>query len=133
MRLGLAVGAVAASVLLAGCGFIGASNVDTHGPDTVGTASAGTGGVQTITVLGNERMMFNPNVIKARVGKLAITLKVTGDTPHNLEIPSLHAGTGMVRKGSPGTIEVTLAKPGHYDFVCTYHQKHGMTGVIQVS
>jgi plastocyanin len=121
------------AVALTGCGWVAAGDTSSHGKDTVATASPGTGGMQTITVTAGERMRFAPSVISAHAGKLAITLKVTGPTPHDLEIPSLHASTGQVDQGKSGTIEVTLAKAGRVDFVCTYHEKHGMTGYITVS
>lgn len=129
-------GAALAAVLLfgvSGCGFIGAHNTSTHGADRTATARTVADGVQTITVIGNERMRFVPNVIKAHTGRLRIVLKVTGNTPHNLQVTRLHANTGMVQKGKPGSVTVDLSRPGRYDFVCTYHVKEGMTGVIEVS
>lgn len=126
---------VAAGVMavgLAGCGFIGAHDTNTHGPDRTGTAH-GAPDAQRITVVGDAQMSFTPNVIKAHTGTLTITLKVTGDTPHDLAIRKLHADTGMVEKGKPGSVTVDLSRPGRYDFVCTYHEKEGMTGVLKVS
>lgn len=119
--------------LLTGCGWIAAGNTSSHGRDAVATASPGTGGVQTITVTAGERMRFDPNVISAHPGKLEIILKVTGPTPHDLEIPSLNASTGQVDQDKTGTIEVTLSKAGRVDFDCSYHVKHGMTGYLTVS
>jgi plastocyanin len=84
-------------------------------------------------VTGDERMRFKPNVIKAHKGRLRITLVTTGATPHDLQVTKLNATTGMVQKGKPGTVEVDLSSAGRYDFVCTYHEKQGMTGVIEVS
>lgn len=117
--------------LLTGCGWIAAGNTSSHGKDTVATASPGD--VQTITVTAGERMRFDPNVISAHRGKLRITLKVTGPTPHDLEIPSLNASTGQVDQDKTGTVEVTLTTTGRIDFDCSYHVKHGMTGYITVS
>lgn len=119
--------------LLTGCGWVAAGNTSSHGKNTMGTASPGDGGVQTITVTAGESMAFDPNVIAAHPGKLKITLKVTGATPHDLEIPSLNASTGQVVQDKTGTIEVTLARPGRVDFDCSYHVKHGMTGYITVT
>ncbi|MGA8114917.1 MAG: cupredoxin domain-containing protein [Actinocatenispora sp.] len=120
-------------VTLTGCGFLGAHDASTHGPDSTGTAHAGPDGGQTIRVVGNERMQFVPNVIKAHTGRLRIVLAVTGATPHNLKVPTKHASTGMVQKGKTDSVEVDLSRPGRYDFLCTYHEQHGMTGVIEVS
>lgn len=128
-----AVAAAGAVLASAGCGFVGQHDASTHGPDTTGTAKTGAGGVQTITVTGDERMRFTPNVIKAHTGKLRITLKTTGQTPHDLQIDKFHATTGMVMKGRSASVEVEISAPGRYDFVCTYHVKQGMTGVIEVS
>jgi plastocyanin len=136
MRLRAWCGGLLAAVLVAGvsgCGFIGAHDASTHGADRTGTARTIADGTQTITVVGNERMTFVPNVIKAHTGRLRIVLKVTGNTPHDLQVSKLHATTGMVEKGKPGSVTVDLRRPGRYDFVCTYHVKEGMTGVIEVS
>jgi plastocyanin len=116
----------------AGCGWLGAGD-STHGPDVVATASAGPGGSQVVRIKGDEQMRFAPNVIMAHPGRLRIELTVTGATPHNLEVPKLHASTGMVEEGKSASVEVDLPSKGRYDFVCTYHEKHGMTGVIEVS
>lgn len=135
LRAGWCGGLLAAVLVVAvsGCGFIGAHDTSTHGPDRTGTAHTVADGTQTITVIGNERMRFVPNVIKAHTGRLRIVLKVTGSTPHNLQVSRLHATTGMVEKGKTGSVTVDLRRPGRYDFVCTYHVKEGMTGVIEVS
>jgi plastocyanin len=125
--------ALGAALATGGCGFIGAHDTSTHGPDSTGTAKAGADGVQTITVTGDERMRFTPNVIKAHTGKLRITLRTTGQTPHDLQVEKPRATTGMVAKGRSASVEVELSAPGRYDFVCTYHRKQGMTGVIDVS
>lgn len=133
-RLGAAVlVAVLGSVTLAGCGWVGAGDQKKQGSESVGTATAGPDGVQTITVTGNERMRFSPNVIKAHPGRLKITLKTTGPTPHDLTIRKFQATTGMVQQGGQGSVEVNLPAKGSYDFVCTYHEKLGMTGQIRVS
>lgn len=120
-----------------GCGFAGAHGSGVHGAssagDRVGTATTGSNGVQHITVKGDENMQFTPNVIKAHPGKLTITLVTTGATPHDLQVTKLHANTGMVKKGKPGEVEVDLSSAGRYDFVCTYHVRQHMTGVIEVS
>lgn len=129
--------AVLGAVLAAGgCGFAGAHGSGVHGAssagDRVGTATT-SGGVQHITVKGDENMQFTPNVIKAHPGTLKITLVTTGATPHDLQVTKLHATTGMVKKGKPGHVTVDLSSPGRYDFVCTYHTRQHMTGVIKVS
>ncbi len=118
---------------LTGCGWFGAHDMSTHGPDTVSTASPGPGGVQVVQVTGDERMRFSPNVVRAHRGRLRIVLSVTGETPHDLAVPKLDATTGMVQKGRSGSVEVDLRHSGRYEFVCTYHEQHGMTGVIEVS
>jgi plastocyanin len=127
------VGLALSAGMLTGCGWVEAGNMSSHGKDAVATASPGDGGVQTVTVTAGEQMTFSPNVIAAHPGKLEITLKVTGPTPHDLEIPSLNASTGQVDQDKTGTIDVTLTKAGRVDFDCSYHVKHGMTGYIAVS
>ena len=100
-------------------------------PTTTGTAAPGTDGVQTITVTGNDQMRFSPAVIKAKPGKLRITLRTTGSTPHDLEVEPSKINTGLVGKGQEKSIDVTLAA-GRYDFICTFHVTSNMVGVIDV-
>ncbi|BCJ32498.1 hypothetical protein Athai_00010 [Actinocatenispora thailandica] len=136
-KMVIPVALLGAVLTAGGCGFAGAHGSGVHGGssagDRVGTATAGSGGVQHITVKGDENMQFTPNVIKAHPGKLEIRLVTTGATPHDLEVTKLHATTGMVKKGKPGEVEVDLSSAGRYDFVCTYHTRQHMTGVIEVS
>jgi plastocyanin len=98
----------------------------------MGTAVADANGVQSITVTGDAQMRFNPSVIKAKPGKLRITLHTTSGTPHDLEVLPSKTSTGLVGQGQQRTIEVALTS-GRYDFVCTFHETSNRVGVIDVS
>jgi len=124
--------ALAAATTLGGCGWFAAGK-PAAAPTTEGTASAAPDGSQTITVTGNERMRFDPSLIHAHPGRLRITLTVVDPTPHDLKVLATGADTGMVERGQSRTIDVTFDKPGRYDFVCTYHERNGMTGTIEIS
>lgn len=133
--------AVLAGAALTGCGWAQADGPPRPKASAKPAAVASTGadGVQTVTLTAGEDMAFSPNVIKAKTGKLRITLNVTGTTPHNLQltasskVPQPAPSTGMVQQGHAGTVLVNLPSAGRYDFVCTYHTNQGMTGYIQVS
>jgi plastocyanin len=120
------------ALLLAGACTSDAKDITKPQPTTMGTAAAGTDGVQAITVTGDSQMRFSPSVIKAKPGKLRITLRTIGGTPHDLEVEPSKINTGLVAEGQPKSIVVTLAS-GRYDFICTFHVRSNMVGVIDVS
>ena len=74
----------------------------------------------------------DPAVIAAERGKLRITLRTTGGTPHDLEVRPAKINTGLLVPVQQHGIESTLTN-GRYDFVCTFHETSNMVGVIDVS
>jgi plastocyanin len=131
----VAVPVLSAVLLVAGCSGgpeSEAGPANRPQPTTIGTPAPGADGVQSITVTGDDSMRFNPSIIKAKPGKLRITLHTIGGTPHDLEVRPAKINTGLVAKGQQKSIEVTLAS-GRYDFVCTFHVTQNMVGVIDVS
>lgn len=96
-------------------------------------AKEGPHGLQTATVTGNAQFRFQPSTIKAKPGRLRITLVITGGTPHDLEVEPMHANTGLVSTGQRKSVTVRLNHPGTYRFLCTLHSNLGMTGKIVVS
>lgn len=95
------------------------------------TAQPGADGVQHVTVDGTDALTFAPNVIDAHVGTIAITMKVTGTTPHTLTFDDLHLGTGYVAGHASKTLIVHVTKAGTYSFDCDYHPY--MTGTLVVT
>jgi plastocyanin len=131
-RRALLVLSVLSAVLLASGCSSDARDIAAPAPSTTGTAVAGGDGVQTITVTGDDQMRFQPSVIKAKPGKLRITLRTIGGTPHDLQVQPSKINTGLVAKGQERSLDVTLAS-GRYDFICTFHVTSNMVGVIDVS
>jgi plastocyanin len=95
------------------------------------TAQPGTDGVQHVTIDGTDALTFTPNVIDAHVGTIAITMKVTGTTPHTLTFDDLRLGTGYVAGHASKTLIVHVTKSGTYSFDCDYHPY--MTGTLVVT
>lgn len=120
----LAGGAIAAVVVLAGCGGSSAP-----------AASGSTAG-QQVTIMGNSSLRFSPMMVHVHTGAVRITLMDMGSYPHNIVIPALHVRSATVT-GDPGsgnaTVTVHFPHPGHYAFHCQYHQSAGMVGVFVVS
>jgi plastocyanin len=119
------------TVLVAGCASSAArpQTLDTPAPPIA--ATVGPGGVQAATIDGTNGLIFSPNVVRARVGTIKVTLRVTGSTPHTLTFAGLHLDTGYVAGGTSATLTIKVTKPGAYPFTCDYHPF--MTGTLQVS
>lgn len=122
----------AAVALLVSTVACGGSSRPTAGSD----AKKGTVGVQQLTIDTTDDFRFVPADLQAHVGTLRIVLTNHGSYPHNISFPALHA-TSKTVSGNPGqqttTFVVTLAHPGSYDFVCTFHSSAGMKGHVTVS
>lgn len=128
----LPVVSAALSVLVVGACSDGGPGGTNESPTTMASAAAGPDGVQAITVTGDDQLRYEPSVIKAKPGKLRITLRTIGGTPHDLEVRPAKINTGLVSRNQERTIEVTLSR-GRYDFVCTFHLTSNMVGVIDVN
>ncbi len=119
-------------LVLAGCGGGGGGSADkgftsTGKVDTTGPATA-----QTATVDTTDKLVFAPNEVTAKVGKVTLTLTNTGQVPHNLvfDDKSLPA-IDTVTAGQSMSQTYTFSQAGTYRFVCTYHP--GMVGRVVVS
>lgn len=127
---------VTAAALMAGSA--GCSNRDSPrahpkrppGPPVV--ASAGPGGVQVVTIEVDDELRFRPSVVEMRPGKLAIRLHNSGTTPHTLRFTATDRGISSVDGGQTREATFTAAAPGTYSFVCTFHERLGMTGSVIV-
>lgn len=119
--------AVAATVLLAGCGGSGGSAKGSGSVTTTGAADA-----QTATVGMTDQLRFSPGTVLAKVGTVTLDVKNEGQVPHNLVFDNSKLGkTGTVDGTSDEPLKVTFPKAGTYTFVCTFHP--GMTGKVVVS
>ena len=123
--------AAAALLLLAGCG--GSDKPGTSGLKVTGTVTAsGAPSAQTVRLGMTDSLTFSPNVVKAAVGSLALTVENAGQIPHNLVFSDASLGkTGTVKGHATATLTVPLTKAGTFRFTCTFHS--GMDGKIVVT
>ena len=117
----LAVGALAA------CGGGGSD-------DAAGAAVTAEGPPdgQTVTVVGNASLKYEPAVVNARPGTLTLTLGNEGGTPHDLAFEdTAFEAIPTVGADQEKSATYTFSSAGAYDFVCTLHP--GMDGKVVVS
>ena len=135
VRAGLIVVA-AGSVLTAGC----QRRHEAAPPPAQSVAiTPGADGVQAVTVseAGPGQYRFVPSTITAAVGRIRITFRNTGNTPHNLTFSDLvdngkRVAVGTLRGGAEETVDFTVGTPRQYRFVCTIHEALGQTGTLNV-
>jgi plastocyanin len=90
-------------------------------------------GVQTITVNSDASLRFNPSTITVHPGPVELVLTNSGGEPHNWTLLGLPgAATATIGDGQQTTLRFTAPAPGSYQFVCTIHQRQGMTGTLVV-
>lgn len=117
------------------------------------TVTAGADGVQSVVIDANDEFRFLPATVRVHVGKVRITLRNVGSTPHTLTFDTLTAQSGAAQSGAaqsgaaqPGKVAVPLTRgraeqlveftvntPGRYGFVCTIHESLNQTGTLVVS
>jgi plastocyanin len=99
------------------------------------SSASPSGDVQAVTIGTTDDVRFAPASATVHTGKVRITLTENGSYPHNISFPTLHTTSTSV-SGSPGqtstTLLLTIATPGRYSFVCTYHSSAGMKGELVV-
>ena len=123
-------GLAVVGLLLAGCGGGGSSGDELKVTGTVTASGAGQKQIAAIDM--TDELTFQPNVVKAQVGSLALTAKNVGRVPHNLVFADGAKGSLPTVKGKgTATLTVAFAKAGTYRFTCTFHQ--GMDGEVVVS
>ena len=135
------IGRAGLIVLAAGCTLGAGCQRRTEGPPpaTAVTVTPGVGGVQEVTVseAGPGQYRFLPDTITVRPGRVRLTFRNTGNTPHNLTFSDLTAAgrrvaSATLHGGGQQTLDFTVTTPGQYRFVCTIHQALGQTGVLSV-
>ena len=114
------------ALALAGCG--GGDDA----PSTAGAVTAsGAADAQSATVVGNARLKFVPESVRAQVGTLSLTMTIEGGVPHDLRFSDGEVGPEIpVTTTGSATQRYTFAEPGDYGFVCTLHS--GMVGQVVV-
>ena len=79
-----------------------------------------------------SKLKFNKSTIRAKAGKVTLSLSNPSSLPHNIGVKGKGKGK-TVNKGGTSTFSVTLKK-GTYTFYCPVgsHAKAGMTGKLIV-
>jgi plastocyanin len=130
-RLGVAVAALLAGSLLAGCQTQSAINREPH---TGATTASVSDGLQDVVITTDQRYRFSPSTITVHPGRVRITLKHVGTgAPHDWSLQGFPADyVGMVSAGETRSVEFVAPSPGTYRFVCTIHVQQGQTGTLVV-
>lgn len=116
--------AVLAAGLLVSCSH--GSSKDHGSVTATGPASA-----QVATLDMTDALLFQPNVVVAKIGTLRLTATNTGRVPHNLVFNESRLGaTDTISGGSSQTLTLPLSRVGSYTFTCTFHS--GMSGRVAV-
>ncbi len=140
----LAVGAIAALGLVAGCG---SSSSDSSSSDTASTAapattteaSAPAAGATSAVALAADpsgALKFDTTKLTAKSGTVHIVMDNASSVPHAIAIEGngVDKSGATVTGGGKSTITATL-KPGTYTFYCPVpgHEAAGMKGTLTVS
>jgi plastocyanin len=104
---------------------------------TTGKQPAAVRGSHPPVVTATDAFRFTPARITAPSGDVTIRLVGTGSYPHNIAVPALHRTSATVGT-APGQqastlLRLTGVRPGTYRFICTFHNKAGMTGELVVT
>ncbi|HEX5496146.1 MAG TPA: cupredoxin domain-containing protein [Mycobacteriales bacterium] len=98
------------------------------------TVTPGPDGVQDVTVRATAEFRFVPATVHAKVGRIHLTLRIQGGTPHNLTFDTLDAASiPTTSAGRTRSSDFTVSTPGRYRFVCTIHESLNQTGALVVS
>jgi plastocyanin len=131
----------AGALLAAGCQRRPVAAPPAPTPSSV-TVTPGPDGVQAVTVQAGTRSAagqyrFVPDTLTVSVGRVRLTFRNTGSTPHNLTFRDPVSGrqpvaTATLRGGGEQQLDFAVSVPGRYRFVCTIHEALGQTGVLNV-
>lgn len=66
----------------------------------------------------NEVRGFNPDTITLERGTKVKLVIISMDVVHSFVVPGLGIDTGMIRPGERKEVEITVDKPGVYEFRC---------------
>ncbi|MEU8077872.1 cupredoxin domain-containing protein [Catellatospora citrea] len=143
LRLPAVAVAIVSTFAVSGCalwgleGGPGAEGAAT--PPAAATAPAavqavlGADGVQRIEITVDDELRLTPQVVAARPGRIELTFRNVGLTPHDiaLRIPAA-TGTGNINGSATDTVTVDITQPGTYPMPCLYHGTSGMRGTLQI-
>lgn len=99
------------------------------------TPSDGVPGDLTVAAGGTNELRFSSDRLTAAApGLLTLDFKNAGKTMHSIAFPSLRAETPSVPPGGVAKLELNVAEPGDYEFICTIpgHADAGMRGTLTV-
>jgi plastocyanin len=95
--------------------------------------TTGADGVQAVTLTGGDDLRFHPSTFHVHAGKVKITMKDSGTTPHDFTFTGkLHGSIPLTMHGQSNSLELTVRTPGRYPFECQLHVKENMTGTMIV-
>jgi plastocyanin len=128
----LILACLALGLVAAGCG--GDDNSDSGGDGSSQSEQPAGGGGGGGTEVSMENIQFSPKDLTVKAGE-TITFTDNEAIPHDVHKTSGPGGdfasgpTGGMQQGD--TFELTLDKPGKYEYVCNVHAP-GMAGTITV-
>jgi plastocyanin len=88
-----------------------------------------------VVITGTDDLRFDPTRPQVRRGAVTIVLRNAGSYPHNISFPSLRRTSSSVTGAFGDTqtvLHLVVPRPGTYTFLCTYHDRAGMTGALVV-
>jgi uncharacterized cupredoxin-like copper-binding protein len=128
----LVVAAMSVLSLGVGCG----DDDSESGGGATGTTTAGGGAATEITIIGKDNFSFEPNMITMTAGEAyTLALMNAGVLEHDFTVDDPKLKIPTVPAGRTGKAELTVEKPGSYEFYCSVpgHKSAGMTGTLTVS
>jgi plastocyanin len=128
-----AAASVAVVVLLGACSNT-QSPVNRRPHPGTATASA-VGTVQQITLEVGAEDRFAPSTFVVHPGMVRVVLKYVGTgAPHNFQVVAFPADfVPLTSDGQTKAATFVAPSPGTYKFVCTIHERQGMTGTMIVA
>ncbi|MEV4411655.1 cupredoxin domain-containing protein [Catellatospora sp. NPDC049609] len=141
-RLATYAAALALTAALSGCSLWGLEG----GPDAQGAAlpslaaqpegvvaTTGADGVQRIEITVDDKLRMTPDVVTAHPGRIELTFRNIGLTPHDiaLRLPTATA-TGNLNGADTRTLTIDVTEPGTYPLPCLYHGTSGMRATLHI-